>query len=111
MPICAARRTTYVTHPWTSMSIRRKIVIVGGGSAGWMTASYLIRAMPHIVSVTLVESANIRAVGVGEATFSTIKLFFDFLGLQERSWMPHCSGTYKLAIRFVNWTEVKGHFY
>ncbi|HSN86247.1 MAG TPA: tryptophan 7-halogenase, partial [Thermoanaerobaculia bacterium] len=56
----------------------RSVVIVGGGSAGWMTASYLKKAAPS-VSVTLIESANIKSVGVGEATFSTIKLFFDFL--------------------------------
>jgi tryptophan 6-halogenase len=89
----------------------QRVVIVGGGSAGWMTASYLIKALPRLESVTLIESANIRTIGVGEATFSTIKLFFDFLDLREQDWMPHCSGAYKLAIRFVNWTNERGHFY
>lgn len=88
-----------------------RIVIVGGGSSGWMTAAYLVKALGDIASITLVESASIRTIGVGEATFSTIKLFFDFLELQERDWMPHCSGAYKLAIRFVDWTRAKGHFY
>lgn len=53
----------------------KSIVIVGGGTSGWMTASYL------------------RTIGVGEATFSTVKLFFDFLGLDESQWMPSCNAT------------------
>ena len=61
----------------------KSVVIVGGGSAGWMTASYLKKAAPT-VNVTLIESATIKSVGVGEATFSTIQLFFDFLGLEEQ---------------------------
>jgi tryptophan halogenase len=89
----------------------KKIVIVGGGSSGWMTASYLAKALKDVESIQVVESSRIQTVGVGEATFSTIKLFFDFLGLRERDWMPHCSAAYKLAIRFVNWTKAKGHFY
>lgn len=88
----------------------KSIVIVGGGSAGWMTAAYLKKSVPS-VDVTLIESANIKSVGVGEATFSTIKLFFDFLGLEEHEWMPSCNAAYKLAIRFENWREDGGHFY
>ncbi len=87
------------------------VVIVGGGSAGWMTAAYLVRAMGDRIKVTVVESATISTVGVGEATFSTIKLFFDFLGLHEHDWMPHCNAAYKLAIKFVDWTAARGHFY
>ena len=88
----------------------KRIVVVGGGSSGWMTAAYLKKALQGI-DVTLVESANIKTVGVGEATFSTIKLFFDFLGLDESEWMPSCNATYKLAIKFANWTKSGGHFY
>lgn len=88
-----------------------RVVIVGGGTSGWMTASYLAKALGQTTEITVVESANIRTIGVGEATFSTIKLFFDFLGLDERDWMPKCSASYKLAIRFVNWTRAGGHFY
>jgi tryptophan 6-halogenase len=91
--------------------MRKRIVIVGGGSSGWMTASYLAKALGDAATITLVESANVGTIGVGEATFSTVKLFFDFLGLQEHDWMPHCSGAYKLAIRFVDWSQAKGHFY
>jgi tryptophan 6-halogenase len=89
----------------------RKIVIVGGGSAGWMTAAYLRRALEETVEISLLESANIPTVGVGEATFSTIKVFFDFLGLDERDWMPKCNAAYKLAIKFVNWNIERRHFY
>ncbi|MBS2965973.1 tryptophan 7-halogenase [Actinocrinis puniceicyclus] len=89
----------------------RDVVIVGGGTAGWMTASYLKTAFGDRVSVTLVESENIATVGVGEATFSTVRHFFDYLGLDEQEWMPHCSASYKLAIRFQNWRGDGGHFY
>lgn len=88
----------------------RKVVILGGGSAGWMTAAYLRRALAD-VEVTLVESPAVPIIGVGEATFSTIKLFFDFLGLDEKDWMPSCSAAYKLAIKFVNWSGDGSHFY
>jgi tryptophan halogenase len=88
-----------------------RIVIVGGGSAGWMTAAYLQTVFSDLHEITLIESSNIPTIGVGEATFSTLKLFFDRLGLPESEWMPPCNGTYKLAIRFVNWTDRPGHFY
>lgn len=89
----------------------KKIVIVGGGSAGWMTAAYLSKALTKNVQISLVESSNITTIGVGEATFSTIKLFFDSLGLQEHEWMPKCNATYKTAIKFVNWNAQGRHFY
>ena len=88
----------------------KSIVIVGGGSSGWMTAAYLRKALSG-VDVTVVEAPHIKTIGVGEATFSTIKLFFDFLGLEEHEWMPSCNATYKLAIKFANWTKAGGHFY
>ncbi|MCG8364630.1 MAG: tryptophan 7-halogenase [Pseudanabaenales cyanobacterium] len=87
------------------------IVIVGGGSAGWMTAAYLSKAFDKNIHITLVESSNITKIGVGEATFSTIRSFFDFLGLQEYEWMPKCNATYKMAIKFVNWNSDRRAFY
>ncbi len=86
------------------------MVIVGGGTAGWMAAAYLKKALPRL-DITLIESANVRTIGVGEATFSTVKLFFDFLGLDETEWMPCCNATYKMAIRFAGWRADGGHFY
>jgi len=87
-----------------------KVVVVGGGTSGWMTAAYLKKAMPQL-KITVVESAHIKTVGVGEGTFSTIKLFMDFLGLDEREWMPRCNAAYKLGIRFVDWAARPGTFY
>lgn len=89
----------------------KQIVIVGGGTAGWMTAAYLKKALDGNCAITVVESPAIRTIGVGEATFSTIKLFFDWLDLDESEWMPSCNATYKMAIKFVGWTARGGHFY
>ena len=88
-----------------------KVVIVGGGTAGWMTASYLKAAFRDRVEITLVESAEVKTIGVGEATFSDIRHFFEFLDLREPDWMPSCNATYKLGIRFENWRHVGHHFY
>ncbi|MCK9877832.1 tryptophan 7-halogenase [Frankia sp. Ag45/Mut15] len=89
----------------------KEVVVVGGGTAGWMSATYLKAAFGDRLSVTLVESDRLPTIGVGEATFSTVRHFFDYLGLQEQEWMPHCSASYKLAIRFENWRGDGGHFY
>ena len=87
------------------------VVIVGGGTAGWMTATYLKASFGDRITVTVVESDRIGTIGVGEATFSTIRHFFGHLGLSEPDWMPHCSGSYKLAIRFENWRGDGEYFY
>jgi len=92
-------------------SKKKEVLIVGGGSAGWMTAAYLSKALGPDVNISLVESATIGTVGVGEATFSTIHLFFKFLGLQEEDWMPACNASYKLAIKFKDWNAERRHFY
>lgn len=89
----------------------RHVLIVGGGTSGWMTAAYLRRALPADVKISLVESDRVPTIGVGEATFSTIKLFFDYLGLEERDWMPECNATYKMAIRFSGWNAAGRDFY
>ncbi|HET9899073.1 MAG TPA: tryptophan halogenase family protein [Streptosporangiaceae bacterium] len=85
-----------------------RVLIAGGGTAGWMTAAYLQASFGDKVAVTLVESATVGAIGVGEATFSTIRHFFHSIGLNERDWMPACNATYKLGIRFVDW-RCPGH--
>ncbi len=87
------------------------VVIVGGGTAGWMTASYLAAAFGGRVRITVIESESVGRIGVGEATFSTVRHFFDYLGLDEKEWLPQCAGGYKLAIRFEDWSEPGEHFY
>lgn len=87
------------------------VLIVGGGTSGWMTAAYLRAAFGDRVNVTLVESKNVGKIGVGEATFSTIRHFFDFLGLAEEDWMPACNATYKLGVKLENWRAPGHSFY
>ncbi|MEU8927036.1 tryptophan halogenase family protein [Kitasatospora sp. NPDC048545] len=89
----------------------KSIVVVGGGTSGWMTAAYLRASFGDRVDITLVESKHVPTIGVGEATFSTVRHYFEYLGLDEREWMPECSATYKLAIRFENWRTQGEHFY
>ncbi len=89
----------------------KNVVIVGGGTAGWMTASYLKASFTDQINVTLIESADIGTIGVGEATFSDIRHFFEFLRLEEHEWMPECNATYKLAVRFQDWRQPGHHFY
>lgn len=89
----------------------QNVVIVGGGTAGWMTATYLQASFGDRVSITLVESKRVGTIGVGEATFSTIRYFFEYVGLSEEDWMHRCNATYKLAIRFEDWRAKGHHFY
>ncbi|ONK16174.1 tryptophan halogenase family protein [Streptomyces sp. MP131-18] len=82
----------------------RKIVVLGGGTAGWMTASYLGKWLGNTVSLTLIESPSVPRIGVGEATIPNLQpLFFDFLGLKEKDWMPQCNASFKIGIDFINW--------
>ncbi|HMJ53733.1 MAG TPA: tryptophan halogenase family protein [Polyangiaceae bacterium] len=86
------------------------IAIVGGGSAGWMAAAYLSKVLVD-VKVTLVESAKIPTIGVGEATTPMIHNFLTELGFTSPDqWMPACDATYKTGILFENWFE-KGDRY
>ncbi|WOI52165.1 tryptophan halogenase family protein [Parvularcula sp. LCG005] len=89
----------------------RNIAIIGGGTAGWMTAAAIIRAMKdYPCTVTLVESGDIGTVGVGEATIPPIQLFNRMLKVSEDEFVAATQGTFKLGIEFSNWRQ-KGDSY
>ena len=92
------------------MSERFSLMIVGGGTAGWMAANLLAhRWRDRDVRITLVESESIATVGVGEGSTPFLKNFFRTLAIPESEWMPACSATYKCGIRFPEWSEVPGY--
>lgn len=82
---------------------QRRIVIVGGGTAGWMTAAAMARFLIPGTLVTLVESDEIGTVGVGEATIPAIRHYNAALGLDEAEFLKATGGTYKLGITFDGW--------
>ncbi|WP_020175406.1 tryptophan halogenase family protein [Methyloferula stellata] len=86
------------------VSHMKRILIVGGGTAGWIAALYLNRIVRRIgCEVVLVESAEIGTIGVGEATIPTLVHLVRILGLNEQELMRRCSATYKLGIHFEGW--------
>lgn len=84
-----------------------KIVIVGGGSAGWMTAATLIKVFPNR-DITLIESPNIPSVGVGESTLGQINSWLKLLDIEDKDFMKITDATYKLSIRFEDFYK-KGY--
>ena len=95
----------------------RDVVILGGGTAGWMAATYLSKALGEQTRITLIEAETIPRIGVGEATVPNLqKVFFDFLGIPEEEWMRECNASFKCAVKFVNWRKTPAahggnHFY
>jgi len=81
------------------------IVIVGGGTAGWMAANLFVKAWPEsVVKVSLIESPDIGIIGVGEGSTPSLKRFFKTIEVAEEEWMPQCNATYKTNIKFSGWS-------
>ncbi|MEE3623121.1 tryptophan halogenase family protein [Nitrospirillum sp. BR 11752] len=88
---------------------RRRILIVGGGTAGWLTAAYLAKTLGTGLSggtdITLIESTDIGIIGVGEGTFPTIRSTLAAIGIDEARFLRESSATFKQGVHFVDWAE------
>ncbi len=95
--------------------MKRSILVVGGGAAGWLAAAYLARYLrlseEGPLSVTLLESPEIGIIGVGEGTFPTIRTTLKFLGMNEADFMRETAATFKQGIRFAGWVDGQDQFY
>ncbi|QOV94662.1 tryptophan halogenase family protein [Novosphingobium sp. ES2-1] len=94
----------------TASHLPRRIVIAGGGTAGWMTAAALARTLGPVAEVTLVESEQIGTIGVGESTIPPLVTYNRLLGINEAEFMRATQATFKLGINFENW-RVQGENY
>ncbi|MCB1844160.1 MAG: tryptophan 7-halogenase, partial [Halioglobus sp.] len=97
------------------MTTPRKVLIVGGGSTGWIAAAYLNAALNtdgrRIADISLVESPDVPRVGVGEATIPNINHLLAVIGIDQNEFMRRVDGSFKQSIRFVDWLHGKGEFY
>lgn len=83
-----------------------RVIIAGGGTAGWMAAAGISKLLGQSVQVTLVESEDIGTVGVGEATIPPIRTLHQLLGIDEKHFMRATQATFKLGIQFENWGQI-----
>jgi tryptophan halogenase len=88
----------------------KKVIIVGGGTAGWMAAASVSKLIGKTVSVSVVESDEIGTVGVGEATIPSMITLHKLLNIDERDFMTSVQGTFKLGISFENWKNVNENY-
>ena len=91
----------------TQTKKKQRLVIAGGGTAGWMAAAAFTRLLGKEVDVTLIESSEIGTVGVGEATIPTLVFFHKLLKINEQEFMAQTNATFKLGINFENWKDLE----
>jgi len=89
----------------------KKIIVVGGGSSGWMTAAALVKAHPNL-DISVLESPDTPIIGVGESLLPQFNAFREYLGLKDEDFMKDIGATFKLAIRFEDfYKKGDGGFY
>ena len=88
----------------------KKVVIAGGGTAGWVAAAALSKRLAGLVEVVLVESEDIATVGVGESTIPPVQLFHNLLGINEQQFMQATDATFKLGISFEHWGQLNDRY-
>jgi tryptophan halogenase len=89
----------------------RKIIIAGGGSAGWMSAAALVAGLPKSVEILLIESEEIGIIGVGESTIPTIRYFNQHIGVDEAEFIRNTEATFKLGIQFLDWGHAGNRYF
>ncbi len=93
----------------------KRVLIVGGGSAGWITAAYMDAVLNapqrKAVDITLIESPDVGRIGVGEATVPSLRDTMRTIGIDEKTFMSAADGSFKQAIKFVDWLEKGSHYY
>ena len=93
------------------MNAKTRVVVAGGGTAGWLTAYSLVTRLGNLLDITLVESDQIGSVGVGEATIPTMRTFHRLVGIDEQEFMAATQATFKLGIRFDNWGQQQDSYF
>ncbi len=89
----------------------KRVVIAGGGTAGWIAAAAMAKTLGSLINVTLVESEEIGTIGVGESTIPTARTFHNLIGIDERAFMRETQSTFKLGIEFTDWARLGDRYF
>src|SRR5258705_6031743 len=99
-------------YAWRAMKPVQSVLIVGGGTAGWLAAAFLASAHGTAsgkgLRITLVESAEIGIIGVGEGTFPSIRGTLAAIGMDEARFVRESNATFKQGIQFIDWVRPRG---